>query len=247
MPRVLLRSLLASAMLALMLSPAVSHAALGINLSWDDCYTGGGAVDKVDACTADFGVNRMIVAIDPGGVIDNVNGAQGIIDIQVDDTAIPDYWRLDTGGCRQGKLAADPGIGVFNCPEAWSQVGNAAGGANFALSPEGHGANWGRITWICAVPGVVTFDAATLNDWYVIAINLNKSGSTTCAGCSTPACIVANEVRLTKPPMTPGGDVFIYNAAVGQHVTWQGGGTLACPASTPAENRTWGQVKHLYR
>jgi hypothetical protein len=47
---------------------------------------------------------------------------------------------------------------------------------------------------------------------------------------------VSPEVRITAP-------------LTSNFVTWQGGaiGGAGCPGATPAQNRTWGQVKSIYR
>lgn len=240
--------LLTGAMLALTVAAA---SAQGINLNWNDCTLGAPAGDLADPCNSNFGApNKLIVSIDPAGTITNVNGAQGIIDIQVAGGVVPDYWRLDAAGCRAGRLSADVAVGSanapFSCPEPWaSGGGNQAGGANFALMPS-KGPDYGRITWIVAIPGLTTIDSNIAPDWYIIALNFLKTGTTTCAGCSQQACLVANQVRLTKPATTPGGDVFIEGPALSQHVTFQGAQTT-CPGATPSQTSTWGQVKSLYR
>ena len=162
---------------------------------------------------------------------------------------------MATGGCRQGALSADVAVGSgnapFSCPEPWTQVGNTAGGAAWITEPTLDsvvgGANRGRMSLIIAVPGTVTFNTATAPDWYLMAINLLKANTTTCAGCATAACLVANQIRLTKPPGTPGGDLFVTGPGTSQSVTWQGGVGITCPAAVPTRARTWGQVKHLYR
>jgi hypothetical protein len=236
---------------ALMLVASAAFAASAINMHWDDCTLGAPATDKIDACLANFGPpNKLVLSVGGADIITNVNGAQGVIDIQTTAAVLPDFWRLDAAGCRQGKLAADVGVGSsnapFSCPEPWTQIGQTAGGAAFLNGV--NGVDRGRIVWIIAVPGVVTIDGTNVApDWYIIAINLLKANSTTCAGCLTPACLVANEIRLTKPAGTPGGDVFMFGPASNQHVTWQGGGGLQCPAATPTQSQTWGQVKSLYR
>jgi hypothetical protein len=241
--------LLAGAMLAMSVAVA---SAQGINLNWDDCTLGAAAQNKVDPCNSNFGApNKLIVSMDPGGVLDNVNGAQGTIDLQVSGGALVDYWRLGAAGCRAGRLSADVAVGSgnapFSCPEPWaSGGGNQSGGANF--SPFIGGADRGRITWIVAIPGLTVLDGPSVApDWYIIALNLLKTNTTTCAGCLQPACLVANEIRLTRPAQDPRGDVFVYNAAASQHVTWQSGTGLNCPGATPTQTNTWGQVKSLYR
>lgn len=236
---------------ALMIVASAAFAQSGINLHWDDCTLGAAASDKVDACTQNFGApNKLIISIGGPDIINDVNGAQGVVDVQTTAPVLPDYWRLDAAGCRQGKLAADVFVGSsnapFSCPEPWSQVGQTAGSAAFL--PGVNGVDRGRISWIMAVPGVVQIDGTNIApDWYIIALNFTKASTTTCAGCVIPACIVANEIRLTKPPGTPGGDVFLNGPAAAQHVTWQGGAGTNCPQATPTQSSSWGAVKSLYR
>jgi hypothetical protein len=45
------------------------------------------------------------------------------------------------------------------------------------------------------------------------------------------------------------GDNRIVNPLTGNFATWQGGaiGGAGCPAATPTQNKTWGQVKSIYR
>lgn len=193
------------ALLLTLLAPSAAHAQ-GINLAWDDCTLGSFVHDKSDACNSDVGApHKLVISLDPQGVIANVNGAQGIVDFQFDSGAVPDFWRIEPGGCRQGKLAADVHIGSsnapFSCPEPWTQVGGTAGGAQSAVGVSGP--NRIRITWIVAVPGTVTLDGNVAPDWYLVALNFLRGGTTTCTGCHVGACIVANEVRLTAPPATP--------------------------------------------
>lgn len=247
--------LLTGAMLAL--TVAVASAAPGINLNWDDCTLGAFQSNKVDACLSNFGApNQLVVSVAPDGQIANMNGAQGLIDVQVDAAALGNFWHLEVGGCRAGNLAANVGIGSatppFSCPEPWSPgtggPGGQAGSAGFTPFDGGDaGPDRGRIRWIIAVPGETDLDSNIAPDWYLIGINLLRGGTTTCAGCLTPACLVANQIRITKPAGTIGGDVFITTPANSQHVTWQGGGTLSCPAATPTQSSSWGQIKSMYR
>lgn len=245
--------LLTGAMLALSVAAA---SAQGINFSWDDCYLSGAAnVNKASACGGNFGApNKLILALDPGAsTIDGVNGAQGTIDLQTAGGALPDWWRIDPGACRAGALLADVAVGSgnapFSCPEPWASAGGGqAGGAQ--LAPFIGGPDRARITWIVAIPGLTAFDPGVAPDWYVIALNITNTkttGTGACAGCLTPACLVANEMRLTREATDPRGDVFLYSPAVGQHVTWQGAVGLSCPEATPNQTNTWGQLKSLYR
>ena len=183
----------------------VASAALaqGINFHWDDCTLGAPQLNKNDACDSNFGApNKLIISVGLNSIINDVNGAQGVIDLQLDDATLNDFWGLEGGGCRAGRLQTDVNVGSgnapFSCPEPWSAVGGTAGGAAFL--PGVGGANRGRFTYQIAVPGTTSLDGLNIApDWYIIALNLLKSNTTTCAGCAVPACLVANEVRLTKP------------------------------------------------
>lgn len=258
MKHLLTRSILCSAVLAgLTLFAAGSALAQGSNLFWDDCSAGAALTDKTDLCNSNAGApKKLIVTFNPGAsTVADVNGVDGVIDVLVDDTALPDYWRLDAAGCRSGRLSSDVNVGnssaPFTCLEAWSQVGNAAGGATFLIEPALQsivpGPNRGRIRFQVGVPGTVAFDPNDANEFYITAINITNQNTTTCTGCATPACLVLNLLRLTKPAGTTGGDLFVTTPDIGYSVTWQGGGTIVCPGAVPTQNRTWGQVKHLYR
>jgi hypothetical protein len=72
---------------------------------------------------------------------------------------------------------------------------------------------------------------------------LGDANSGACAGCSTGACIVLNSVELVRLPGAIGGNVTLTTPG-SNFATWQAG--AAC-VTVPVRNRTWGQVKALYR
>jgi hypothetical protein len=92
-----------------------------------------------------------------------------------------------------------------------------------------------------------------LYDFTINITNQKTVGTGSCAGCTTPVCIVLNSInvvaqdnveeRLLSTPTAPGSNF----------ITWQGGGnpsaggTIGCPAATPTRRSTWGSVKSLYR
>ena len=81
---------------------------------------------------------------------------------------------------------------------------------------------------------------------FKIAILRSKTvGTGLCAGCSTAACIVLNEIKLVQPA-SAGVDYRIQNPADRNFVTYNAGAP-ACPGATPAQSKTWGAVKSLYR
>src|SRR5262249_51563100 len=71
------------------------------------------------------------------------------------------------------------------------------------------------------------------------------TGAGSCAGCLVPACLIFQSIKVTTPAHS--GDVLVSGptAPGSDTVTWQGSG--ADCSLVPVKNRTWGQVKALYR
>jgi hypothetical protein len=87
-------------------------------------------------------------------------------------------------------------------------------------------------------------------EYYMFEMSINnaKSVNSSCVGCLVPVCLYFNSLECDQPdnhvPLVP---VFTAAPSGGrQFVTWQGGAGANC-ASVPTRNRTWGQVKSLYR
>jgi hypothetical protein len=190
---------------------------------------------------------------------------QAVIDVRSDQPALPDWWKLGSGECRQGNWGF-PGtfIGIGTgatgaCQNPWAG-GNIGGGYQWSTESKGDPSNptevvpgWGRIKIALArdtevaivagqqyVAGVLTLDTAGDVDL----------GSGVCAGCALPGCLVLNQMELYQTVGSPGGDKIILTAPITRsNVTWQGGsiGGSGCPAAVPVHNVTWGSIKSLYR
>lgn len=249
------RSAISTVLAAVLLTtgtvPATAN--IGVNLLWDDCYQGGGRFVNHDACDA---ARTLIVSVETDQLLDQINGAQGIIYASFDSGDIPDYWRVDAGACRSGQLAADGNVGSgsppYSCAEPWSQVGGQVFAVNFA--PYFGCNNRARIAWIIAVPSphTVIIDPAIATEWYLMKL-VFVGGQTSCSGCAVGGCFYAEQTRLTRP-LSAGGDYFIYEWATWGAPEWgtptfpcvaSGGGGPPCP--TPVSNSTWGQIKSMYR
>lgn len=239
----------------LALGPAAAAAqTAGINLWWDDCGLGAPRMDMAFACNTNvWPPDRLVVSIANSTEIDGVIGAEGSIVLQVDGPVIPDFWRLDAAGCRSGLMLADAEVGVtelpYACSAPWGQASTRGAFASF------HpwtvcGPHKATILWSVMVPEPVTFPAES--ESYVVRLALLKDRTTTCSGCTMPACLVAPQVVLRRAADDPRGDVTLSQAAMSQHVTWQGGGATFCPdgiyeCPVPARASTWGQIKSMYR
>ena len=244
-----MKKLLVLAAMAVLSASAAS--AEGINLSWNDCGLFG-TQNATFNCATTSGAPFTIVAsyIPPPGV-DEFLGLSAQIDITTADPTLPAWWQHGTAFCRGTSglsVSFDFTGGPFSCFDFWQ--GQAAGG--FAYDVGFGTPNRGRLRVQCAIPidqrGPV--DAST--EYYAFKTNLQRSKSTgtgACAGCLTSACIVLNAVQLFQPPGAPAGDPEIFNPVDRNFVTWQSpvGGPPGCPLSTPTTNKSWGQVKSLYR
>jgi len=175
------------------------------------------------------------------------------MNMRTESAQLPDWWRLAPGECREGMLtfpASLNGIGTGAtgvCPNPWLGA-NLGGGYQWGSEDRG----WGFLKLAFArdtetylskdqryIAGVITLDP-----------NLGDSGE--CAGCSTPACIAANQIELEQQPgqIPPQQDIYIVNAPIERlFVTWQGGeiGGSGCPLSVPTRRTTWGAIKAIYR
>jgi hypothetical protein len=243
--------LIAGALLALM-APMAS-AAGSIGLAWNNCVGAGGLSDDNFACNTNTGIpHQLIASFVPVQTVGAFNGQAGVVDVQVAAATLDKWWELGpTVGtfCRNGLAAADFAFlaGPFGCADPW--VGQASGGADF--SPVG--SNRLRIRTVCAIAVPESLYAVDVDDnpieylvFRVTITNTKTTGTGACAGCTDPACIVFNSVKLTQPA---GFGDFTITSGAQQHVTWKHGviGGLGCPAATPTQRSTWGSVKALYR
>ena len=242
------RLLLSAAALALSASLA---SAQGINLSWNDCGAAG-LSNLTWECNSNTGLPFTMIAsfIPPPGV-DNFLGVSSQIDIFTSQSTLPDWWKHgNTSLCRGTTgltITFDFTSGPFTCTDFYT--GNAAGG--FAYDVGFSSALRARLRVQLAVPIDLKGAVSPSQEYYAYKVNLlrgKSSGTGSCAGCTTSACIVLNDIQLFQPPDAL-FDPDIFNPALSNYITWQlpVSGPPGCPLATPTHEATWGQVKSLYR
>ena len=246
--KLLLAILAAILAVAAMPSPARGQA---INLSWDDCGANGAAL-RAFACDTNLGVNTLVGSFVPGAFVDSMTAMQAVIDVQVQGLNLPDWWGLRAGFCRPASLLSsfDFTSGPLHCSDYWQ--GGAVGAAR--ATPAG---NRLRIEVVAALPlndsRVADLDDNTEVYAFKVSItNAKSTGDGACTGCDVGACIALNHIGVGT--ITEGQPLTFFLALPGNrsHVTWQCPGlvtTVGCllDCTTPARDRTWGQVKQLYR
>jgi hypothetical protein len=240
--------LMAGALLAL--TAGMASAQSGLNLSWNDCGVNG-QLQRNFACTTNSGANTMVGSIVIGADMPQLNGHEGVFDMQTNQAALSPWWTFTTPATttpctRLGStVSADFNfLANVNCVDPWANSGfggvNWAGGFN--------GPNRGRIRTVYAINPSTAADATT--EYYVVKVtftNGKSAGAGACPGCLDGACFVFNSSKMTQPLGV--GNYTVSGPVLRDYVQWQGGGNLGgqCPGATPTQTRTWGSVKSLYR
>ncbi len=241
--------------LLLLCAHVAPAASAGINLSWDVCGSLG-AASRFFACDTNAGEHTLVGSFVVPAGIDSLNGNSMVVDIRSSCPTLPDWWRIQAAGsCRQdGAIASfDFTTDPLNCYDYWK--GRAFGGFRYAA---GYGGVYSaRLLLAAAIHTAEAGPVAEGTEVYSFKFEINNTktvGVGACEGCQAGTCIVLNSIKLTQNPGSAAGTRFLGNPADRNYVTWQfvaqpdvmsvcvGG---SCPV--PAKQRTWGQLKSLYR
>jgi len=231
----------------LVFGASMASAQGGINLSWVDCGLAG-TQNQTFACNTNTGLNTAIASFLPPASLPEFLGLSSQVDIR-SQGPLPEWWKHGTGTCRGTtglSVSFDFTAGPFTCVDFFG--GQAAGGFVYEFPASPNPGERARVRVTCAVPfdNRGPIDAGT--EYYAYKLNLLRAkttGTGNCPGCNVPACLVLDSIQLFQPP-EQANDPTITNPADRNFVTWQSADPT-CPASTPANNKTWGQVKSLYR
>lgn len=246
-------AILAATLLACLLASRSAVAGEGIYLNWNDCVLGATHTSNLDfACGTNSGSNDLFCAFTMPQAADNVVAIDVVVDIQHSGSSLPDWWRLDVGGCRQGNLQATPNPGGRSaCVNMWQGTGAIAGVQAYLPTEPRGGDSQARIkVSVNVLPAqAVSVDGTSM--YYGVRLTLINDktvGPGSCQGCDQAACLVLNSIQVGRLPNSSGGDYFLQTPGVvdANWARWQGGNGADC-AAVPVRNRAWGQVKSLYR
>ena len=241
------RWITALALAAVVVTPVRPALASGINLAWGDCGTFG-TMMQTFACDVNTGAPFALVGsfVPPAGV-DEFLGIAAQVDLCTMTPTFVDWWAHGAGQCRgTGALTVgfDFTSGPFNCTDFY--FGQAAGG--FAYDVSFGDPDRARLRIQCAVPIDNRGPVDPSTEYYAFRVNINRSKSTgvgSCAGCTTPVCIILNSLQLFQPPEAA-NDPILSNPVSNNNVSWQGI-VPSCPFIVSAKATTWGQVKARFR
>lgn len=230
------------------------------SLGWDRCAGDGWNAARTFSCDTNTGEDVLVVSatlLDQGR--SGILAIDAFVDIAQASGSLPAWWSLD--GCRVAGalLSMTPPVGATNCVPLFDAVTTNAGlGVYYAA-----GRPYLRAYLMSLEP--VSMSAAQEYFLFRIRVRHTKvTGAGSCAGCQAPMCL-----GLGRMNMEFSGSTKSF-AGQGQNaVSWQGGyvagyPTLANPVSehgipfyenrldctlapVPAQGRTWGMIKALYR
>jgi hypothetical protein len=252
---------------ATMLAAAsLAHAGGGIAMRWDRCYGDGGVPNKNFACDTNAGSETLVMSFQVPADVDSVTGMDGTIYLSSATGSMPTWWQFkNAGSCRQTSLS----LGVLGDPSAVSCIPispDVSGGiAQYTLGPSNVNA---KLTF--AVGSPTNQDLKGGQEYFfarVTIANTKTTGTSSCAGCVTPICLVFSSMNLFRAgrdlpvidPMAPNSQTVGWQSASPSLVfvavancpppgcAQPGWYISSCALPTPARNQTWGAIKSLYR
>jgi hypothetical protein len=245
--------LFSGALLALTASMALAGS---VNFSWTQCIADAGLQNRTFACNSNSGTNVAIGTFTLDNELTDFVGVEVVVDLQ-SANALPAWWQFfNAGACRGTAISATFDFSVLagGCADPFGQPGTGGVaaycvlGANCVDAPETN--NRARVKAAGAVADPTPISAGT--EYYGVRFaitNAKTVGTGACAGCTEPVCLVLNSIKAAG--LSGGAELNTDGNLAGtdNFITWQGGaiGGLGCPLATPTQNKTWGQVKSLYR
>lgn len=243
-------------------SHAYTYGPYGCNLRWDHCYGDGGVPNKNFACDVNTGSETLVGSFVPAWDIGDVSGLEIMLSFASASASYPAWWRTSAypAACRLSAISVsstpvDPL--TTNCPD-WGSGQQVGGLASYSY-PYYYGPNTARMTLGYAVaPDQLAFLTGR-HEYFAFRIRISHVatvGTGSCAGCTTPMCIMFTSVNQVTGSGSPWATRWLTgpaNQVDSDYATWQGGAGVSstlgtgCPAATPARKSTWSSVKALYR
>lgn len=228
--------------IGLALVSSSAHAG-GIGLRWDDCGAAGSQV-RTFACNTNSGEHTLVASFIADAPIPDVVGVDLRLEIFSDFT-IDDWWQLfNAGGCRSVQPRVDVVGFPGSCGDFWAGQASGGGGIGSYLVDRRRASL--LMAW--ATPQAGPVDDVT--EYYALNIRIDNSktvGDPACAGCSIPKCLYLAVIAIAHGPQGSLSQVIDHSTAVWDSnvAYWQNQPVLGC--YVPTVNRSWGQIKSMYR
>lgn len=232
--------------LAASLLASAAFAQSGIILRVGDCAAGSNVQSVVNDCSLNTGnALDLVVSCVVPMQFDNFVAAMSVIDVQTASATLPDWWRMDAGGCRAGAFTVEGDAAVSpSCPTIWDSFSGmiSAGYEQIGVL----GSNNGRFVVATAIPAPGTLPGDGTTEYGVARIRIQRVHSTgpgACAGCDVHGQVTLREVQFQNTTNTGTMHITVpaHEDPANLVVTYDG------QYPTPTANRTWGAIKALYR
>jgi hypothetical protein len=244
-------------------SPAL---AASIHLQWNDCAAGPTSKTiETFLCQDDTSTFHLVGTVTLDSQLTAVTSVECYVDFMSSGGGpLSDWWQLQSGGCREGSLVAQPRkVPEGACTNLWPS--SVVGIYRFEYPHCCFALYAGRLEMVYAVPASSALAPTIGTEYYVFDVTIDaahtiQAGNAACGGCSQSLCIAFFLANLNEPLGLPQLDVPSETAIVSWRCpatasvftnAWNGrAGMTACTlgdCTSPAERRSWGQIKTLYR
>jgi len=215
-----------------------------IQIAWNDCAGAPTAAERIEfACNQNQGVILpIVVSFDMPPGMDRFVGVTTTIEIRTETPTPPDWWRIESGGCRSGALAPnlDDIVDLSGTCQS-PYVGAPTGMLSFAEVLEDGAirviSDGARMGASVALHEGERFVSHVFN----LRVFRSVSGATpACPGCGVDATIAVKEVIVAETT----GEIHLLPEGPAPTITYVGGEP---GSSSPVARSSWGGIKALYR
>jgi len=238
-----------------LMAPETAYADQGVNLTWSRCYgDAGGTANRVFACDTNAGNEVLVVSFELALPLAQASGNEIVIDLISQDDPMPLWWDFkNLGACRMTSLALHTTLD-FNsvvCTD-WAHGVSTGGigaydGSSYHIDPS----LWNRnrtLKIALAVPLAGLQDLVENTEYfscYIVLDHRKTIGTGACGGCAGSVCLVLQSFKVTTPAAS--GDLILFGGTTpgSDMAHWQGSGANC--NLVPVKNKTWAEVKALYR
>lgn len=222
----------------------------GVDLTVNACPGNAGAA--LDAGTLDCAGGQVVTLLAtflPNEALSDLVAIDVCFDLNVagDIGADATFWDFAANSAAIGSLQTRPSTGCSSpaYTNTWSPSGSGAGALGVYPLTVGPTTNHSRIVALAYRPSILAVTAGQKLFGMQLSIDASNSvegGNNAAAfGCTKAASITLNEV-IPRAQSGVDGSSLSATGVLGQTVTFNGG-----TAALPAQKKTWGQLKSLYR
>jgi hypothetical protein len=229
-------------------------------LTWDKCPGSyGAATNKMFACDDAAQPMVLVASFTPQRSLPRFVGVEFKFEIASASGDLPDWWRAGLGECREGGVSTSnsPGMALGQCQNPWLGA-RSGGGYLFTSNLPGRGRAELQMTY--ARDEMKALSAGTR--YYAGTITIDPAGSSSgsCGGCNTEVCIAITEITITQEAVeaydpdgdgnqdpNPENEISVSHSTTSNIVSFNVRNPGANGCGAKVRNKTWGQVKAIYR